>query len=119
MRNLKFYPLSLNLAITKGCLQTLKEVNFEVELCDGSVKPFLDCSSWELLNLKPSTILDLPQQLYKQFGISSSALAKALDPYLAQTLGKASLLGQFQVEQEPQFFVTSTRHYSWPKGAGN
>ncbi|KAH8423228.1 pyridoxal phosphate-dependent decarboxylase family protein [Aspergillus melleus] len=117
LRNLKFYPLSLSLAITNGDLKFLKDVKFEVELSNGSVKRFLDCTSWELLNLKPSTILEFPQQLYEQYGVSQTALAKALDLYSVQTLGKRALLDEFKVEKEPQFFVTSTRHYSWPKGA--
>ncbi|KAK1148911.1 hypothetical protein N8T08_007583 [Aspergillus melleus] len=116
LRNLKFYPLSLSLAISKGDLKFL-EAKFEIELSDGSVKRILDCSSWELLNLKPSTVLDFPQQLYEQYGVSQTALAKALEPYSVQTLGKRTILDEFNVKKEPQFFVTSTRHYSWPKGA--
>ncbi|KAE8422855.1 PLP-dependent transferase [Aspergillus pseudocaelatus] len=118
-RNLKFYPLSLKLAITKtdGNLRFLKDVKFEIEICDGTLKSFSDCSSWELLNLKPSTVLNIPKQLYKQFGISQTALANALDPYSVQTKGKRYLLDEFNVKNEPQVFVTATRHYSWPKGA--
>ncbi|KAL4756000.1 uncharacterized protein BDW70DRAFT_164914 [Aspergillus foveolatus] len=45
-RNLKFYPLSLKLAITKtdGNLRFLKDVKYEIETCDGTMKSLLDCS---------------------------------------------------------------------------
>ena len=66
-RNLKFYPLVLHQAINEGKLQFIKD-KFEVE-------------TWDLLNLKPKTVLDLPSLLYEQYDISSDFLKDALDSY--------------------------------------
>lgn len=77
----------------------------------------MDCSSWELLNLRPSTVLNIPEQLFNMYGVSQTALTDALDPYSVQTTGKHYILKRFGVD-EPVFFIASTRNYSWPKGAG-
>jgi hypothetical protein len=53
---------------------------FTVELCTGETKLFADASSWELLNLKPETVFDLPERLQSEFGISSQALANIMNP---------------------------------------
>ena len=78
----------------------------------------MDCSTWELLNLKPATVLNIPEVLYNEYGISQSALAAMMKPFLIQTVGKGSLEKEFKIESAPQFFVGTTKHYSWPKGAG-
>ena len=78
----------------------------------------MDCSAWELLNLKPSTVLDIPHQLADQFGISQTALAAALQGYLIQTLGKDDIEKRFGIVKPSRYFVGTTKHYSWPKGAG-
>jgi hypothetical protein len=116
-RNLKFYPLSLRLAIEKGPLAFLSSA-FKVELCSGESKLFTECSTWELLNLKPSTVLNIPTQLYEEFGISQTALTNAFTDFLIQTVGKDFLEKQFNVTSTPCIFVGTTKHYSWPKGAG-
>lgn len=78
----------------------------------------MDCSTWELLNLKPSTVLDIPDRLANEYGISQTALGAALKDYSIQTLGKDKLEEKFGVKKPAQFFVGATKHYSWPKGAG-
>lgn len=78
----------------------------------------MQCSIWELLNLKPDTVLDIPSLLYRTYGISQSALAAAMRGYLIQTVGKDYLEKKFNIEKPVQFFVGTTKHYSWPKGAG-
>jgi hypothetical protein len=88
-RNLKFYPFALKLAINSDqgplrFLQTEEKV-FEIELCTGIEKAFLKCSDWELLNLKVSTVLGIPDQLYSQYGISQTYLQNALNDYLVQS----------------------------------
>jgi hypothetical protein len=41
---------------------------FYVETCVGEQKLFSELSDWELLNLKPQEILDIPDRLYQGFG---------------------------------------------------
>ena len=42
-----------------------------VENCEGERKLFWNLSKWELLNLKPKDILDIPDRLHQEFGKSS------------------------------------------------
>lgn len=65
-RNLKFYPLSLRQTFRKGGPLEFLSDSFYVENCQGSCKLFTELSTWELLNLKPSDILDLPDRLYQE-----------------------------------------------------
>ncbi len=118
-RNLKFYPLSLKMAIeAKGSALSFLKDKFEVQLCDGNQKMFMDCTTWELLNLTPSTVLNIPTRLYDDFGVSQSALTAAMRDYTIQTMGKDALEKHFKIEESPHLFVGATKHYSWPKGAG-
>lgn len=73
---------------------------------------------WELLNLSPETVLDLPNELNKQFGITGKFLESALKDYNIQTIGREALEKEFKVKSTPKYFLSKTRHYSWPKGAG-
>ncbi|KAG6354646.1 hypothetical protein INS49_004664 [Diaporthe citri] len=118
-RNLKFYPLSLKLAMGDGGpLRFLADAvpPFLVENCQGTKKPFDELSTWELLNLKPSTILDLPTRLATECSISPAFLQTALNDYLIQTLGKDELEKRFGIKNSPKFLISTTKHYSWPKG---
>lgn len=118
-RNLKFYPLSLRKAIDDpdGPLRFLPE-SFTVRTCQGALKKFRELTTWELLNLQLKTILDIPERLQAEFGITPKWLETALDPYNIQTIGKDVLQRHFEIQLEPQCFVASTKHYSWPKSAG-
>ena len=122
-RNLKFYPIALKLAIESndGPLKFLENSGspFQIEHCTGIRKPFLECSDWELLNLSPPTVLDIPDRLYGQYGISQTYLQNALNNYLVQTIGLQTMLQSLDVNlNQPQVFVGTTRHYSWDKAAG-
>lgn len=68
-RNLKYYPLSLREAMKPE--QPLEYISskFFVETCVGEQKLFSELSSWELLNLKPNDILDIPDRLYQEHGM--------------------------------------------------
>ncbi|KAL2789089.1 pyridoxal-dependent decarboxylase conserved domain protein [Aspergillus keveii] len=114
-RNLKFYPLSLYRAITEGQLQFARN-NFLVKTCAGVEKNFADLSTWELLNLRSETVLDLPKLLYAQYGVSPTYIEQALDKYNIQTTGKEKLENAFQITKPCRYLLTNTRHYSWPKG---
>ena len=59
----------------------------------------MECSMWELLNLKPSTVLNIPDQLYKTYGISQTALGNALRTYSIQTVGKDYLETEFNIDK--------------------
>lgn len=123
-RNLKFYPLSMRKAMDDpgGPLRDVIPESFSVRTCQGKLKKFRDLTTWELLNLKPKTVLDIPEQLHDEFGISPEWLSSkaALDPYNIQTTGKDVLEDHFGIDptKPGQYCVSSTRHYSWPKSAG-
>ncbi|KAF3936110.1 hypothetical protein ABW20_dc0110203 [Dactylellina cionopaga] len=117
-RNMKFYPLSLKLAIEEGDLGFVKG-NIKpliVTLCDGTEKPFLECTTWELLNLTPDTVMDLSKQLGDLYGVSQTALSAAMKPYSIQETGKDWLEVKFDMKKESIMLIGTTAHYSWPKG---
>ncbi|KAF5492470.1 putative L-tyrosine/L-aspartate decarboxylase [Colletotrichum siamense] len=116
-RNLKFYPLSLRKAFDEGQkLEFLKD-SFHVETCQGERKLFTHLSTWELLNLKPSDVLDLPDRLYQEHGISNKFLSDLMNDLTIQSTGKDDLEREFGIEKPGQYMLSNTRHYSWPKGA--
>lgn len=118
-RNLKFYPFSLKRAIQdeKGLLKFLAntEPAFMVEPCNGEPKEFLKLTDHELLNLKPSTVLEIPTKLNVQYSISPSFLQAALKPYLVQSTGKDVLERHYGIKPG-KYMISATKHYSWPKG---
>lgn len=116
-RNLKFYPLSIRSAMKEGGPLAFIAKDFVVETCSGPEKLFHDLSVWELLNLKPTTILDIPERLYSQYYISSQFLNDVMKKYGIQSTGKQTLQEEFNVPT-PHAFVAYTKHYSWPKSAG-
>ncbi|KAJ4485314.1 pyridoxal phosphate-dependent transferase [Lentinula aciculospora] len=113
-RNLKFYPLSLRLAMMNQ-LSFIADT-FHVDTCTRESKLLKDFTSWELLNILPSNVLDIPTRLNEEYGITAQFLQDALKPYLAQTVGKERLEREFNVEPMT-YFASATMHYSWPKGA--
>ncbi|KAJ9415095.1 pyridoxal phosphate-dependent transferase [Fusarium oxysporum] len=119
IRNLKFYPLSLKLAMAEGApLNFLTRIKppFKVSTCKGEEKPFTELSTWELLNLKPTAILQIPTRLTSEYAISATFLQTALKDYLIQTVGKEYVDQKFGITKPAKFFVSATKHYSWPKG---
>ncbi|KAJ8092538.1 hypothetical protein PM082_023791 [Marasmius tenuissimus] len=115
-RNLKYYPLSLYNAMKPDGPLEFVASTFATMLCTGEEKNFFSCSTWELLNLKPHDVLSLPETLESDYGISQSALDRILDPYSIQTVGKDKLDRDFDIKP-PQIMLSSSNHYSWPKGA--
>ncbi|CAB5290246.1 unnamed protein product [Rhizophagus irregularis] len=101
-----------------GSVANLESICFKVELADGKIKLLKDCSTWELLNLKPTTILDIPDRLSKEYGMSPDFLQNALNDYIIQTIGKEYLEKKFGIENPILYFASATMHYSWPKGCG-
>ncbi|KAI1821208.1 pyridoxal-dependent decarboxylase domain-containing protein [Xylaria intraflava] len=115
-RNLKFYPLSLRQAFQKGEALEFLSDSFYVENCQGTRKLFVELSTWELLNLKPSDVLDLPDILLHDHGISNAFLSDVLNKFTIQSTGKDVLERAFGIKP-CQYMLATTRHYSWPKGA--
>ncbi|KAI0517404.1 pyridoxal-dependent decarboxylase domain-containing protein [Xylaria bambusicola] len=115
-RNLKFYPLSLRQAFERGQAFDFLSDSFHVENCQGTRKLFTELSTWELLNLKPSDILELPDRLYQEHGISNAFTSEILTKFTIQSTGKDVLERTYQVKP-CQYMLANTRHYSWPKGA--
>ncbi|KAF8824088.1 hypothetical protein HHX47_DHR9000097 [Lentinula edodes] len=113
-QNLKFYPLSLRLAMMNQ-LEFIADT-FHVDTCTHESKLLKDFTTWELLNILPSNVLDIPTRINEEYGITAQFLQDALKPYLAQTVGKERLEREFHVEPMA-YFASATMHYSWPKGA--
>ncbi|GKZ28171.1 hypothetical protein AbraCBS73388_000650, partial [Aspergillus brasiliensis] len=81
-------------------------------------------TAWELLNLRPDTVLSIPQRLYDRHNISNDFLDKAMLEYNIQNISKGELEEEFldtdvtnDVKFPFRYMVGKTRHYSWPKGA--
>ncbi|SPO00097.1 uncharacterized protein DNG_02949 [Cephalotrichum gorgonifer] len=120
IRNLKFYPFSLKWAIEEGNLNFLSTIKpaFEAETSQGGPKKeFVKLSTWELLNLKPSTVLEIPTRLQAEYSISPSFLQDALMNYLVQSQGKQAIEAKYNIKPG-RFLISATKHYSWPKGGG-
>lgn len=79
---------------------------------------FYTLHTWDLLNLQVQDILDIPSRIQKEYGISPTFLQLALEPYLLQTTGKDALQTAYGIVLPPQYLISSTKHYSWPKSAG-
>ncbi|KAI8292985.1 hypothetical protein K4K56_005548 [Colletotrichum sp. SAR 10_98] len=112
-----FYPLSLRKAFDEGQKLDFLKDSFHVETCQGERKLFTHLSTWELLNLKPSDVLDLPDRLYQEHGISNKFLSDLMNDLTIQSTGKDDLEREFGIEKPGQYMLSNTRHYSWPKGA--
>ncbi|KAL0575884.1 hypothetical protein V5O48_006084 [Marasmius crinis-equi] len=121
-RNLKYYPLSLHNAMTKpNALEPppldFAAKSFTVPLSNGDYKLFSLCTPWELLNLTPAVVVELPERLTEKYGISREKLDGILASYSIQTVGMERLNSDFGIKEAPQFLIGRANHYSWPKGA--
>jgi glutamate/tyrosine decarboxylase-like PLP-dependent enzyme len=116
-RNLKFYPLAFQKALKEGNPLHFLASKFYIETCQGEQKLLATLSNWELLNLKPGDILDIPDRLYREHCISNAFLSEVMNKYIIQSTGKDVLEDEFGIKLPCQYMVANTRHYSWPKGA--
>ncbi|GLA33560.1 hypothetical protein AnigIFM63309_000390 [Aspergillus niger] len=110
-------------SIWVGKLQFLAG-KFTIENCQGESKVFDEMTAWELLNLRPDTVLGIPQRLYNHHNISNDFLDKVMVDYNIQNVSKSELEEEFletdvinDVKFPFRYMVGKTRHYSWPKGA--
>ena len=81
-------------------------------------KLFSELTLWELLNLPSKTILDIPGRLEDEYGITPTYLDSVLNDFIVQTKGKQAVEAEWQMPVSPRYFISNTKHYSWPKGAG-
>ncbi|GJE96935.1 PLP-dependent transferase [Phanerochaete sordida] len=116
-RNLKYYPLSLRDAMKPGNELNYISSTFEVPLPTGQSKVLAEMSLWELLNLTPKAILDVPRRLESEYGITPTYLDTVLGKYIVQTRGKQAVELEWGMKVSPRYFISATKHYSWPKGA--
>ncbi|KAH8880843.1 PLP-dependent transferase, partial [Thozetella sp. PMI_491] len=116
-RNLKYYPLSLREAMEEGKPLEFLSGRFQVETCVGKRKLFSELTHWELLNLKAHEILDIPDRLYHEHGISNDYLSAVMEEFTVQSTGKEALERKYTDGKPAQYLLSNTRHYSWPKGA--
>ena len=113
-RNLKYYPLSLKAAMAPGEPLSFA-FSLKITLCNGQTKGFGHCTIWELFNLTPTEVLDLPGRLFSQFGIPPQTLAAILERYNVQTVGKGRLDLAFDITEPPLYLISPANHYSWSK----
>ena len=111
-RNLKFYPLSIRSAMKQGKPLAFIADSFQMQPCIGNAKLFKDFTKWELLNIKPSDVLDIPERLYSQYRISPKFLESVMQTYGIQSTSKDALEKEFDIGPM-HYFVSNSRHYSW------
>ncbi|KAI0766192.1 PLP-dependent transferase [Trametes elegans] len=117
-RNLKYYPLSLRDAMKPGGDLHFIASTFTVPLpTTGRDVLLSELGLWQLLNLPSKTILDIPERLHQQYGITSKYLDDVLYHYIVQTRGKQAVETEWQMPHSPTYFIAATKHYSWPKSA--
>lgn len=106
-----------------GPLNFIRE-KFTLATCDGVTKRFVDFSTWELLNIAPDVVLNIPNILYDEFDVSRQFLQKAMKNYIIQSTSKDDPILAKRFERDGirldnmTIIASSTKHYSWPKGAG-
>ena len=88
---------------------------FNTNLCNGTRKNLYSCDTWELLNLSPTEVADIPTRLSKEYGISPDALAKELEKFSIQSVGKEKLDVDFKITKPTQYMISVANHYSWSK----
>ena len=117
-RNIKFYPLSLRDAMAPGKELNFIADSFQIQTSAGDMKLMTDLETWDLLNLAVPTVLEIPERLYGEYGISNTFLDSVMKKYIIQSISKDTLMDKWGISTQPVMFVPSTKHYSWPKGAG-
>ena len=91
---------------------------FEIKTSQGQSQLLRDTELWDLLNLSVEAILEIPERLYQEYGISSTFLEGVMNEYIIQSISKDTLMSRWGITDQPVMFVPSTKHYSWPKSAG-
>lgn len=90
---------------------------FNTILCTGVQKNFYSCDTWELLNLSSTEVAEIPTRLSKEYGISPDVLAKRLEKFSIQSVGKEQLDSDFKITKPSQYMISVANNYSWPKAS--
>jgi glutamate/tyrosine decarboxylase-like PLP-dependent enzyme len=117
-RNLKFYATSVKQALLKETIfQNAK--GFQVTLLNGTKAVLVNLDSWTLLNLPIDEVLAIPNKLSTQYSINITDVSNAIANYTVQNIGYHDILSKYlpDITATPVSIASSTRHYSWPKGA--
>lgn len=121
-RNLKFYPASVRAALNNDT--SLKNyIHFQVTLLSGTQVTLATLDDWSTLNLPVDEVLAIPTNLFKQFNITDpdkqTAISNVIANYTIQNTGNYEMMIKYlpSIKQAPVSLCSSTRHYSWPKGA--
>lgn len=117
-RNLKFYPVSVKVAINaEPVFQNIK--NFEVTLLNGNKATLLSLDDWAICNLPIEEILAIPNNIAKQYNLDLTMVSNTIADYTVQNIGYHDVLTKYlpTISQSPVSLCSATRHYSWPKGA--
>lgn len=117
-RNLKFYPVSVKIALEKE--DVFKDArNFQVTLLNGNKVSLLALDDWAILNLPIEEILTIPNKISEQYYLDITVVSNAIANYTVQNTGYYDILTKYLpgIDQTPVSLCSATRHYSWPKGA--
>lgn len=90
---------------------------FMVKTCQQKTIKFMNLSTWEMIKLNVETMLEIPTRLKVQYNITTDFLTNIMPKYSIQMVGKQPIKHQYQIVP-PNATESSTRHYSWPKAAG-
>ncbi|MET8546140.1 hypothetical protein ABZW03_36745 [Kitasatospora sp. NPDC004799] len=115
-RNLTYQPVAIAEAIRREPeLADARDV--VVDLPDGTEHLLLDLTPWELVNLRPETVLGLPARVAEACGTEDKRLGIA-DKYTIQYLGYEAFRAFLGDDVAPGVILApATMHYSWPKAA--
>ncbi len=121
-RNLKFYPVSVRSALRANpAFEKLK--SFCVTKLNNESHPLIGLNDWDVLNLPIDEVLNIAERMYNEYhestGITREAISDAISGYSIQNIGMHEMLKQHlpDIAESPVSICSSTRHYSWPKGA--
>ncbi|MFJ9447316.1 pyridoxal phosphate-dependent decarboxylase family protein [Kitasatospora sp. NPDC101235] len=113
-RNLTYHPVAVAEAIRREHDLTAAR-KLTVPLPDGTEHLLADLTPWQLVNLRPETVLDLPSRMRKEYGLTDTQLA-LVNKYTIQNLGYESFRAYLKDEVAPGVILApATMHYSWPK----
>lgn len=118
VRNLKFYAASVKQAILNESIFQ-KAQGFQVTLLNGTSQSLVSLDSWTILNLPIDEVLSIPEKISSQYNLKIEDVSNAIANYTVQNIGYHDVLSKYlpDITETPVSIATSTRHYSWPKGA--
>ncbi len=76
-RNLKFFPIAFSEAV-KNDPALANARKFRVALPTGGDSPLVELTVWQLLNLNPDVVLDLPRRLRAEFNLDARVIDDAV-----------------------------------------